>query len=451
MEKNYLFEKMPAGKALLVMALPTIASQMITMIYSIADVWFLGRTNNPYMIGASSLAATVYLFTVTIANVFGVGGGSLMVRLLGEKRPDEARKAASYSLAMSAVTALAFSVLILIFTGPLLHLLGASENTLEYGKQYLWVTAVIGGLPTVLSMSMPLLLRNAGYSKEAGFGVALGGILNVILDPLFMFVILPSGKEVLGAALATMISNVITLIYFIFMFIKVKDKTVLVIPRKLERLGREHLRSLYSVGTPAALAIFLFDIVMIVTNRLAASHGDIPLAAMGIILKIERVPMNVGLGICLGMVPLAAYNYGAKNFKRLNDIISLARTVMVVFACICVVLFRFFALPMVGAFIADEETVRYGVMFLRGRALQMPFMMLGYHVINYMNAVNRGKVSLFLAVLRHLILIIPIMLIMNAVLGINGLILSQPVADVICAAVSMFLFFKIRSAVEREV
>ena len=204
MEKNELFEREKPSKALAVMALPTIASQMIVLVYNLADTWFIGRTNNPYMVGASSLALTVYLAVTALANVFGVGGGSLMVRLIGEKREDDARRVASYTVAVAAISALAFSLLVLITMDPLLKLLGASSNTLPYAKQYVLTTTVIGGIPTILSMAMPQLLRNAGFSKEAGIGVGIGSLLNVLLDPLFMFVLLPKGSEVLGAGIATM-------------------------------------------------------------------------------------------------------------------------------------------------------------------------------------------------------------------------------------------------------
>ena len=219
MEKNRLFEQEKPSKALAVMALPTIASQIIVLVYNLADTWFIGRTNNPYMVGASALALTVYLAVTALANVFGVGGGSLMVRLIGEKREEDARRVASYTVAAAAISALGFSLLVLIAMDPLLKLLGASSNTLPYAKQYVLTTTVLGGVPTVLAMAMPQLMRNAGFSKEAGVGVGIGSLLNVLLDPLFMFVLLPKGSEVLGAGIATMLSNVISLIYFIFMFL----------------------------------------------------------------------------------------------------------------------------------------------------------------------------------------------------------------------------------------
>ena len=370
-DTNELFESMKPGKALAIMAIPTIASQVILLVYNLADTWFIGRTNNPYMIAASSLAVTVYLAAVALANVFGVGGGSLMIRLAGEKRTEEAGQVSSYSITTAAICSLVFSLLTLIFMTPLLQFLGASENTLEYGKQYLLATAVAGGLPTVLSMCIPQILRNAGYSKEAGIGVGLGSIMNIILDPLFMFVIFPKGSEVLGAGVATMLSNVISLVYFIVVYRRVSEESILQFPKRFEHIEKEHLKSLFSVGIPAAIVI-------------------------------------IG------------------------------------FACLCTLLFCLFSNPIVGAFIKNEETVSLGAEFLRGRCFALPFMMAGYFVVNWMNAVDKGKVSFLLAVIRHLVLIIPIVLIFNILFGLKGLVWSQVTADVLNAGASAVIFAAIK-------
>ena len=450
--KKELFETMNPAKALLIMALPTVGSQLIVLVYNIADTWFIGRTDNPSMIAASNIALTVYMVAVSIANVFGVGGGSLMVRLVGEKKPEAARQVSSYSVLASGITAAAFSILTLIFMSPLMLLLGAEEATAYYGRQYLLTTVVLGAVPTVLSMSMPQFLRNVGYAKEAGFGVALGSLLNVGLDPLLMFVILPQGYEVLGAGIATLLSNVVSFVYFIWMFRKVRDESVVHFSFKSVKLAKEQLKSLYMVGIPAAISIFLYDFVVIVVNKITASYGDhiIPVAAMGIVLKLERIPINFCLGVCLGMVPLIAYNFGAKNYKRMQRVSSLAMWTVMIVSSVCMVVFFAMAETLVGAFINEPETVRYGTEMLKARCFALPFMMVGYHVVNYMNAINKGKVSFFLAILRHVILIIPILLLMNMIWGFGGLLWSPLVADVVNTAVTLFIMFSVVSKVQKE-
>lgn len=435
-----IFETKPIPAALAKMAIPTIVSQLITLIYNIADTWFIGQTNNPYMVAASSLVLTIFLMTAALANLFGVGGGNLVVRLLGGKDEEEAKKAASLSLVMAAGASLTFSVLCFLFMDPLLRLLGASDYTIGYAKQYLTFVVVIGAVPTVLANTMSAMVRNIGHSKEAGFGLGMGGVLNVILDPIFMFVIFPSGYQVAGAAVATMLSNVITLIYFIFTYQKLKGETVLSLPRRVEKIRKDSLGSLFSVGVPAAMSLLLFDLTTMVINRLAAGHGDTQLAAIGIVLKVERLPLNIGIGICLGMTPLVAYNYASKNHKRMKEFFSAARFAGLVISVMCVVFYRFCAPYIVRAFISDADTVRYGTEFLQSRCFATPFMFLSFHMVHFMQAVNRGKVSFQLAVIRQICLNIPILILLNHFFGMSGIVWTQLIADAINVVVSYIIY-----------
>lgn len=442
-----IFETKPIAYALAKMAIPTVVSQLITLIYNIADTWFIGQTNNPYMVAASSLVLTIFLMTAAIANLFGVGGGSLVVRLLGSKDEDEAKKVASVSLVMAAGAALLFSILCLVFMNPLLRMLGASDNTIGYARQYLIFVVVIGGLPTVLANTMSAMVRNIGYSREAGFGLGMGGILNVILDPVFMFLIFPNGYQVMGAAVATMLSNIITLVYFIFVYQRLKGETVLSLPRSIEKIRRESLSSLFSVGVPAAMSLLLFDLTNIVINRLAAGHGDTQLAAIGIVLKVERLPLNIGIGICLGMMPLVAYNYASENHKRMNDFFSAARLAGLVISVCCVILYRIFAPNIMSAFISDADTVRFGTVFLQSRCFATPAMFLSFHMVHFMQAVDRGKVSFWLAVIRQICLNIPILFLMNYLFGMSGIVWTQLIADTINVIVSYVIYGRSRKEI----
>lgn len=437
---NAIFETMAVPSALATMAIPTIVSQLITLIYNIADTWFIGQTNNPYMVAASSLVLTVFLITAALANLFGVGGGSLVVRLLAEKQKEEARKAASCSLVMAAGAALAFSLLCLVFMTPLLRLLGASDNTIDYARQYLLFVVVIGGIPTILSTTMSFMVRNIGYSREAGFGLGMGGILNVILDPVFMFVIMPEGYEVMGAAIATLLSNIAALVYFIGLYYRLKEETILTFPGKIEKISKKSMESLFSVGVPAALSLFLFDLTNMVINRLAASHGDLELAAIGIVLKVERLPLNIGIGISLGMMPLVAYNFAAKNSKRMEAFFNAARIAGIAVSVVCVCLYWFGAPYIVQAFIDDAETVRLGTAFLKARCFATPFMFLSFNMVHFMQAVDEGKCSFYLAAIRQLVLNIPILFLMNHMIGMMGIVWTQLIADFINVVISYVIY-----------
>ncbi|MBQ7800805.1 MAG: polysaccharide biosynthesis C-terminal domain-containing protein [Oscillospiraceae bacterium] len=431
------------------MAIPTVISQLITLVYNIADTWFIGQTDNPYMVAASSLVLTVFLMTTALANLFGVGGGSLVVRLLGAREEEEARKVASLSLVMAAGGALAFSLICLVFMDPLLRLLGASDNTIGYARQYLLFVVVIGGLPTVLSNTMSAILRNVGFSKEAGFGLGLGGVLNVLLDPLFMFVLLPAGYEVMGAAIATMLSNFVAFGYFLLTYRRVKKDSILALPRRIERIRRDSMGSIFSVGVPAAMSLLLYDLTNMVINRLSSTHGDIELAAIGIVLKVERLPLNIGVGICLGMMPLIAYNYATGNHKRMKAFFSGARLAGIVVSVLCVALYRIFAPWIIRAFISDGATVGFGTEFLQARCFATPFMFLSFHMVHFMQAIDRGKCSLWLAVIRQLCLNIPMLFLLNRLFGMSGIVWTQMTADAINVVISYIIYSRVIRTVRK--
>jgi len=442
-DKTQIFEKMPVPAALAKMAVPTIVSQLITLIYNIADTWFIGQTNNPYMVAASSLVLTVFLMTTALANLFGVGGGTLTVRLLGSHQEAEAGKVASLSLVMAAGASVLFSAACLVFMDPLLRLLGASDNTIGYARQYLLFVVVIGGLPTVLSSTMSSMLRNVGFSREAAFGLSMGGLLNVVLDPLFMFVLMPEGYQVMGAAIATMLSNCTALGYFVATYRRVQGSSILALPKRIEKIQKKSMQSLLSVGVPAAMSVLLFDVTNMVINRLSSSYGDFQLAAMGIVLKVERLPLNIGIGICLGMVPLVAYNYAAKNHDRMRAFFCAARLAGLMVAVVSVALYYFGAPWLIRAFIKEAATVSYGTQFLQARCFATPFMFLSFHMVHFMQAVDRGKISFYLAVIRQICLNIPILFLMNRLFGMTGIVWTQLTADIFNVLISYVIYFRV--------
>ena len=284
-----IFETLPVPKAVREMALPTIFSQLIVLIYNMADTFYLGRTNNPYMVAGASLILPVFNICLSLAGLTGMGGGALISRLLGEKREDEAKKVSSFSFYLSIVVTAVFSLAMFVLMKPILGLLGASGNTIHYARQYAFCVIVLGGIPTVLSNVMSNLLRSVGMSKKAGFGITMGGILNIALDPLFMFVLLPEGNEVLGVGIATLISNCIACSYFLCVIYRNRKQSAVSFRIRQGMPDRKSIGSIFNVGIPAAIATLLFDIDYVVIDKLMASYDDIALAAVGIVLKAERL------------------------------------------------------------------------------------------------------------------------------------------------------------------
>lgn len=439
-----LFEKTPVPKALLALAVPTIISQLITMVYNLADTVFIGLTNDPSKIAASSVAFVLVFMMNCLSNLFGVGGGSLISRLLGEKKDSEAKSVASFSFWGTFVLAAVYSVIVLVFMDPFLRFLGATDSSIDYASDYALYVIVIGSVPSTLAMIMSHLLRSEGYAKHASVGLGVGGILNIILDPLFMFVILDEGNEVTGAAIATLLSNVIVLIYFLIVYYLIRKRTVLSIdPRKM--IPKKHyIYSVFAVGFPSALGAFLACLSSIMINNLASgysdAYGDVPVAAIGIAKKIDMLPMNVGMGLCQGMMPLVAYNYSAGNYKRMKSFANWARGIGIVFSLVCIVVFELLTEPIVRIFINEEKTVEMSVHFLRIMCLAVPLMITNFQLSFTFQAMGKGKESLVLSSLRQGVINIPLLFLMNHLFALDGIVWTQLISDAITTVISFVVY-----------
>lgn len=435
-----IFETLPVGQAVRMMAVPAIIGQLIVLIYNMADTFFVGRTNNPFMVAGASLILPVYNISLSLASLTGVGGGALISRLLGEKRQDEIRRVYTFTLTVSLIAAAVFAVGMAVFMDPIMALLGAGEDTYIYARDYAYCVIVFGGAPVILSNTLSTLIRSVGESKKAGFGVTMGGIINIALDPLFMFVLLPEGMEIVGAGIATCLSSCITCVYFIIVLRRMGSSSALKLcsPRLLP--SKESIVSIFSVGIPSSVATLLFDLDYVVIDRLMSGYGDLALAAIGIVLKAERLPLNVGIGICQGMVPIVAYNYSSGNRKRMDEVRRFSRRLGLICGAASVALYLLFAGWIMRFFIADSVTVALGSNFLRIRSLATPLMFLSFFHVHLFNGFGRGREALFLGVMRWAAFNIPMLFLLNALFGMYGIVFSQFTADIFTVALSLYVY-----------
>ena len=439
-----IFEELPVAAALRTMVTPTIISQIIVLIYNMADTFYVGRTNNPYMVAATSLVLPVFNITLCLAGISGVGGGALVSRLLGSGQEQEARRVGTFSLYLALVIAAAFSALTALFLQPLLLVLGAGENTLAFARQYTLCVIILGGIPTVMSNVISNLVRSVGCSRQAGFGITMGGVLNIALDPLFMFVLLPRGYEVLGAGIATCLSNCIACGYFLVVLVRMGKGAIITFRPQVGRASRKSVAEVFAVGIPSAVSTFLFDLDYVIIDKLMVSYHDLALAAIGIVLKVERLPLNVGVGICQGMMPLVAYNFAARNHKRMNDTIKLSLGLGLVIAAVSIGLYELFARQLIGVFIDDAQTVAMATSFLRVRVLATPLMFMSFFTAHLFQAFGQGDKALLLGVMRWLAFNIPMLYLLNALFGMYGIVWGQVIADGINVVLSAFVYGRYR-------
>lgn len=442
MDDKKVFEEYSVGKSLRIMAGPAIMGQLVTLIYNMADTFFIGQVNNPYMIAAASLVLPLFMICVPISIVSGVGGGSLMSRLLGIGKEDEAKKISTFAICTSTVFGIVYALLITIFKDKILWLLGASVNNIEFAREYTTYILCIGALPTILSITFSHILRSIGHSKESGIGMTLGGILNIILDPIFMFIILPDGKEVIGAGIATMLSNVLSCIYYFIVIARLKGSVPISLSFKNGLPEKENIKKMFTVGFPSATTTILFDINNIILNKLMSGYGDFALAASGIVLKVERLSLNTNVGLCMGMSPIVAYNYSSGNYKRMKDTIKLTRRTGIIISIIALIFYEFCSGPIMQLFIKDPQTVMYGISFLKIRAFAALMMFFNIYIVNIFQGVGSGKITFWLAFIRYAVLNIPILFIFNHFFGCYGIMWGQFVGDVFSSIVATAVLTK---------
>ena len=435
-----IFRTMTVPQAVRTMALPSVMSQLIVLIYNLADTFFIGQTNNHYMVAGVSLILPLFNVTLAIGSMFGSGGGALIPKLLAVNCREEGSRVAAYCIRLAVLVALSFSLLILLLMRPLLTFLGASSSTYVYARTYVLMVLVVGGIPTITANVLSNLLRSLSLSREAGIGVALGGVLNIFLDPLFMFVLLPPGNEVLGVGIATLLSNMISCLYCLTVFCRRQRE----IPVNLLAPAPEpdSRKLVFSVGVPGTVGTLLFDLDYMVLDRLAAGYGDAALAAIGIVLKAERFPQQVGIGLCLSMVPLIAYNWALRDYRRIREIMACILKVGIIVAVVSVTIYELFPARIVRFFIADPETLHIGTNFLRIRSMAAVLMFFCFFVVFLFQGLGNGKVSFWLGVIRWAGLNIPMLFILRHFIGMYGLVWSQLVSDLLTIVISYTFLFR---------
>ena len=454
-KKTYTFERAPIPKAVLTLAIPTVITQVINIIYNYADTWYVGRTGNAAAVAAMSVCMPVFILTGAIANLFGAGGASLISRLLGEKKPEKARRVFAFSFWFGIAASLVFALAVFIARPWLIYAIGGDDNSYRFAYDYLFWVVIIGSLPSVGNNLCGHLVRSTGASKEAGFGMSMGGILNIILDPLFMFVILPKGNEVIGAAIATMLSNTAAFLFFlIYLFShRKKQDSVFTLNLKEITLKERIPGDVLSIGFPAALMTTLAMVSNIFANVFVSGYGTEAVSGLGVAKKVNLLGFNTMFGITLGVTPLVGYNYGAKNYKRMKKAILFAGALSEGFGLICLLIFQLFSADLIRFFIDEPESIRFGSAFLKVICFAVPLCAMTFLFNAVFQATGQRGKSLVLSVLRKGLLDIPLMALFSVSFGMGatGVVLATPVAELLSTflAVTMFVLFMRR--LEREI
>lgn len=434
--ETYIFEEMPIPRAVAKLAVPTVISQVVTMIYNLADTFFIGQLANPAMSAGVSLVSPYFNLLTALGNLFGLGGGSLISRMLGSKDESDVKYVSSFALWGGIVAATLFCVLTYLFRSPILRFLGALDENAAYAEMYLNWVVVLGGVPTMVSLALGNLLRSEGHAREASAGMMFGGILNVILDPILIF---PLHMDVAGAAIATAFSNLASVGFFVVVYFRLRNRTAMSL--RLRYFTFRFMGKIFSVGIASAISTTLGNAATMVMMNLASAYGTVAEAAYGIVKRIDQFPLNVSMGLCQGFMPLIGYNYASRNYKRMRGVAAFSWKVSLIISACFVAVFFGFAAPIVHRFIPDAETNTMGAAFLRVACLSVPLTAINFMTSYALQAMGKGVQSALITLCRQGVLYIPAMFAMDALVGLDGLIWAQPVIEALMLPITFGIYF----------
>ena len=446
--RTYLFEQMPVGQAVLRQIVPAVASQMIALVYNLADTYFVGLLNAPAQTAAVTVAASSFIMLTAVSNLFGVGGASLVARALGRKDAAQAKQVSALAFWGGLLSACLFSLLFLLLEVPILTLCGGRGETLPIALGYARWVVVIGGPFTVLNTLLANLVRAEGSAVHASVGVSFGGLLNILLDPLF---VLPQflNRGAVGAGIATALSNMAAVAYFlVYLAVKRKTTALSIHPGNLRTAGC-HLRGILSVGFPSALQYALTVVAVGAQSRFVSHYTTQAVAALGIVKKLDQLPLYFSIGVSNGLLPLLAYNYASGNQERRHRAFLVGTSLSLGFALACLVAYELFASFLASLFISDPVTVQYSAVFLRIMVVAMPMMAVCYPMIIQFQATGRAKEALITSVLRKGVLDIPLLFLMDSLLPLYGCMMVQPIVDSVSLVVAVILYRRIRREEKR--
>ena len=430
----------PVGQLLMRYAVPAIIAMTASSLYNMVDSIFIGQGVGAMAI--SGLAITFPLMNLSTAFGAGVGVGasSLLSVKLGQKDYGAAQNILGNTVMLNIITGISFSIISLLFLEPILMFFGASAQTLPYAKDYMEII-LCGNVIPHLYFGLNALQRAAGKPQLSMYMTIFTVILNAILDPIFIW---PLGLGIRGAAYATVLSQLFALIWQVVMF---SNKAEFIhFKRGIYRLKSQLVKNIIGIGmSPFSMNVCACFVVIIINNSLVDHGGDMAVGAYGIINRIAFIFVMITIGVNQGMQPIAGYNYGAMKFDRMMRVLKYA---VICGTCVTTVGFivgQFFPEQCVRLFTSDETLISLSVHAMRLTTVSFPIIGFQMVVANFFQSIGKAKVSVFLSLSRQLVFLIPMLLVLPTLYGVDGVWYSMPVADTISAlvtAIIMYLFMR---------
>ncbi|HDF4992688.1 TPA: multidrug efflux MATE transporter MepA [Staphylococcus aureus] len=435
-EQLYYFEKSPVFKAMMHFSLPMMIGTLLSVIYGILNIYFIGFLEDSHMISAISLTLPVFAILMGLGNLFGVGARTYISRLLGAKDYSKSKFVSSFSIYGGIALGLIVILVALPFSDQIAAILGARGETLALTSNYLKVMFLSAPF-VILFFILEQFARAIGAPMISMIGMLASVGLNIILDPILIF---GFDLNVVGAALGTAISNVAAALFFIVYFMKNSD--VVSVNIKLAKPNKEMLSEIFKIGIPAFLMSILMGFTGLVLNLFLAHYGNFAIASYGISFRLVQFPELIIMGLCEGVVPLIAYNF-MSNKGRMKDVIKAVIMSIGVIFVVCMIAVFTIGHHMVGLFTTDQAIVEMATFILKVTMTSLLLNGIGFLFTGMLQATGQGRGATIMAILQGVV-IIPVLFIMNALFGLTGVIWSLLIAESLCALAAMLIVYLLR-------
>lgn len=428
-----LFDTKHLYRSYFKMAFPVVLGLVVTLIYNLADTFFIAQTNDTNLIAGVSLCSPVFTALMAFGNIYGQGGSSLISRMLGKQDADGVKRVSSFCFYIAMVTGVVLAIVMSVFHKPILSLLGADADTLPHAFDY-YIVLVLCAPIMVLSFIHSSLVRCEGMSTESMIGTVIGAVVNIILDPILISAF---GMGAMGAAIATVIGYLCSVLYFLWLLHK-KSRCLSVNSAQC-RVEGDELRQILGVGVTAALSNLMQSLCVIVMNQFLLPYGNDKIAAMGIVLKINMIAQLVLTGFAFGGVPLFGYLYGAGKRSDMKKLVRFCICFLSVFSLVLTAILCLFAAPLMSVFLKDAAMIAAGAEMLRWQAVSTVFA--GIVLLLTVLFQSTGKVapSFVLSISRQGVAFVAALLVCVKLFAYNGVLMGQAVADVVSAIIAVLL------------
>lgn len=432
--ENEIFQQSNVAKAYIRLSIPLVCSLVVTLIYNLADTFFVAQTNDTNIVAGVSLGMPVFTMLMALGNIFGQGGSSLVSRLLGQRDEEGVRRASAFCFYAAILVGVVVGVLMLVFRVPMLQVLGANTETFPHASEY-YVYLAIGAPAVVLSFVHSSLLRSEGLSKESMAGTILGALVNIVLDPIFISGL---GWGAGGAAIASVIGYVVSDVFLVFIVLR-RSHILSILPSKC-RLSRQRVLQILSIGVPAAIVNLTQSASAVLMNQFLLPYGNDRIAAMGIALKVSMIALLLLTGFAFGGQPLFGYYYGAGDKMRLAEVIRFCFGFISVLALVLTAGIVAAAPLLMRGFMDTDSIVAQGTLMLRWQVITMLFVGIVLLITILFQSTGKATGAFILSLSRQGVIFLLALIVGRQLAGYTGILAAQAISDAITAVIALALF-----------